>query len=270
MTPPGRNRPPPSEREADGLMQNPGWREGNLWPLVIGGEKIGPAGVQQVSRLYERGGEYTDFQIGRLLAALHREGLLQGTAVLVTADHGEELHDHGYWSHGSTLYQEVLHVPMILRLPEPGSEAGSVVHTPVSLVDVAPTLTAIAGLPDGDGWSDGLNMLRLPEARTLFSITTAHAPLRFSITRPPWKYIYFNRGAFEDTPPKTAQGRWLKSHGQPTELLFNLEEDPGERQNLIGRAPEVAAEMHGMMEAWFAEAIDEDELERLHALGYVQ
>jgi len=159
-----------------------------------------------------------------------------------------------------------------------------VVHTPVSLVDVAPTLTAIAGLPDGIGWSDGRNLCRLPDTRMVYSFTTAHAPLRFSVIRPPWKYIYFNRTAFDDVPPKTAQGRWLASNGQPEELLFNLEEDPGELRNLMGQGLEVETEMRGQMEAWFAQAgsdllvsaprgaesIDEQELERLRALGYVQ
>lgn len=267
-----------------GLQSKQGWEDGYLWQLVIGGEQIGPDGVELVSRHYERGGEYTDFQIGRLLTSLRREGLLEQTAVLVTADHGEELHDHGYWSHGTTLYQEVLNVPMILRLPEPGPEAGTVVHTPVSLVDVAPTLTAIAGLPDGTDWSDGQDLRRLPETRTVYSFSTAHAPLRFSVISPPWKYIYFNRAAFDDKPPTTAQGRWLADHGHPVELLFNLEEDPGEQRNLMGQHPEVEARMRGLMETWFAEAasdllvsapqdaqsIDEEELERLRAMGYVQ
>jgi hypothetical protein len=154
----------------------------------------------------------------------------------------------------------------------------------VALVDVAPTLAAIAGLPEGDGWSDGRDMRRLPPGRTLFSFCTAHAPLRFSIIKPPWKYIYFNRAAFGDDEPSTAQGRWLKNHGHPEELLFNIAEDPGERHNLIGQRPGVEADMRRRMEAWFAhagsdllaaapqdaEAIDEEELEQLRALGYVQ
>jgi arylsulfatase A-like enzyme len=273
-----------SRTGSGGLDSAQGWEDGYLWALVIGGEQIGPEGVELVSRKYERGGEYTDFQIGRLLATLRREGLLERTAVLVTADHGEELHDHGYWSHGTTLYQEVLNIPMILRLPVPGPEAGTVVHTPVSLVDVAPTLSAIAGLPDGAGWSDGQDMRRLPRSRTVYSATTAHAPLRFSVIQPPWKYIYFNRKAFDDAPPHTAQGHRLRDHGQPGELLFNLDDDPGEQQNLMGQYPAVEAEMRGLMEAWFAEAgsdllvsapraaeaIDEEELERLRALGYLQ
>ncbi len=276
--------PPPDIRASSDPWIRPGWGEGFLRSLQSGVERPGPAGVEHVGRLYDRGSEYTDFQLGRLLAVLRREGLLEGTALLVTADHGDELHDHGYWGHGSTLYQEVLHVPLILRLPEPGPEAGSVVHTPVSLVDVAPTLSAIAGLPANPDRGDGRNICRFDDARTLFSFTSAHAPLRFSVIRPPWKYIYFNRKAFDGEVPQTAQGRWLMSHGPPAEQLFNIEDDPGERKDLMGTVPEVEAEMRGRMEAWFAEAgsdllnsvpqnsevLDEQELERLRALGYVQ
>jgi arylsulfatase A-like enzyme len=149
----------------------------------------------------------------------------------------------------------------------------------VSLVDVAPTLAGLAGLPDGPGWSDGRSLLEpAAGARTVYSTTKAHAPRRFAVTRPPWKYVHFDRASLADSPPKTAQGLWLARNAPPREMLFDLEADPGERRNLAAQHPEVTAELRGMMEAWLAGAGTEgtappaggEDLEKLKALGYVQ
>jgi len=276
--------PAPAERSSHptgGMGSETGWEGGNLWPLVIGGKKLDSAGIEQVGRNYDRGTAYTDHHIGCLLAILRREGLLENTVVLVTADHGDELHDHGYWSHGTTLYQEVIHVPMLIHRPRPESGKGRIVHAPVSLVDVAPTLTTLASLPDEHGWSDGRNMLDLPpEPRIIYSNTMAHAPTRFAVIRPPWKYIHFDRAALAEKPPETAQGRWLVRQDHPSELLFNLETDPDERFDLAEERPQVMAEMRGLMSTWFTESggtitsedatLSPDERKRLLALGYIQ
>lgn len=271
---------PPPGPPTGGLGSEKGWREGDLWPLVIDGEQLGRAGVEMVRRNYDRGTAYADHQIGRLLRTLRQEGLLEQTVVLVTADHGEELHDRGYWSHGVTLHREVVRVPLILRLPRPGPEAGRVSRAPVSLVDVAPTLAALAGLPEAPGWSDGRSLLDPPdEERTIYATTSAHAPTRFAVLRPPWKYVWFDRGSLAGSPPETAQGRWLAAHGPPEEMLFDIEADPGERRNLAGRHPEVTAELRGLMETRLdgggaggteERPPGEADLERLKALGYVQ
>jgi arylsulfatase A-like enzyme len=68
---------------------------------------------------------------------------------LFTADHGEELGEHGYVGHGRHLYENIIHVPLIFRLPGKVS-AGKVVHTPVSLVDLAPTILDLAL---GENWT---------------------------------------------------------------------------------------------------------------------
>ncbi|HSS52569.1 MAG TPA: sulfatase, partial [Thermoanaerobaculia bacterium] len=82
-----------------------------------------------------------DEQVGRLLAELDRQGIARRTVVAVVADHGEALGEHGELTHGLLLYEPTLHVPMILRAP--GRLAPRVVRTPVSLVDLAPTLAGL-------------------------------------------------------------------------------------------------------------------------------
>ena len=85
------------------------------------------------------------------LAALRDRELLADTLLVITSDHGEEFLEHGGVLHGRTHYQEVLHIPMILR--GPSIPAGERIRTPVSLVDLVPTLLTFEsgnGLPRRD------------------------------------------------------------------------------------------------------------------------
>jgi len=87
---------------------------------------------------------FVDQQLGVILKALRDAGRGDDTIVVVTADHGEEFGEHGGEFHGRTVYNEVMHVPLLIH--DPGAPA-QVVTTPVSLVDIAPTVLGLAGLP---------------------------------------------------------------------------------------------------------------------------
>jgi len=114
-----------------------------------------------VESLYDATVAQADAEFGRLLDSLERSGQADRTLVLVLSDHGEEFLEHGGLSHARTLYEEVLRVPCILRVP--GREP-AVVDERIDLADLAPTLLALLGMPalpraDGevvlDGESDG-------------------------------------------------------------------------------------------------------------------
>ncbi|MBV8199668.1 MAG: sulfatase, partial [Acidobacteria bacterium] len=85
---------------------------------------------------------FADAQVGRLLAALGQRGLAASTVVAVVADHGESLGEHGELTHGLLLYEPALAVPLLLRAPGLGPRT---VATPVSTVDLAPTLAGLLG-----------------------------------------------------------------------------------------------------------------------------
>lgn len=94
---------------------------------------------------------HVDAELGRFLAALAERGELDRTVLVVTADHGEELLDHGGWWHGATLYDEVVRVPLLIRLP--GAERGGTrVPWQVRQVDVAPTLAQLARIAPSPRW----------------------------------------------------------------------------------------------------------------------
>ncbi|MBL8840317.1 MAG: sulfatase [Planctomycetes bacterium] len=101
--------------------------------------------VRHVSDLYDEGVRSCDREVGELLQLLREGGFLDAGAVAITSDHGEEFREHGRFMHDTQLFVESLHVPLLLRLPG-GSSGGRVVATPAGLLDVAPTLAAIAGV----------------------------------------------------------------------------------------------------------------------------
>jgi arylsulfatase A-like enzyme len=111
-----------------------------------GGEPLDGAALADMIARYDGDVLYADTELGRLLAGLDRLGLASTTAVLVTADHGEEFFEHGNWGHGQSVYNELIRVPLVLRLPD-GAGAGQRLTTPVSHADVVPTLLAVAGAP---------------------------------------------------------------------------------------------------------------------------
>ena len=86
---------------------------------------------------------FVDQHIGRLLEALDDQGLASTTIIAVTADHGEEFYEHGQRYHARSLFNQVIRIPLIVR--HPGSPPRTI-DTPVSLVDVMPTLLDLAGV----------------------------------------------------------------------------------------------------------------------------
>ncbi|NNL66168.1 MAG: sulfatase, partial [Myxococcales bacterium] len=106
---------------------------------------------------------FVDAEFGRSLDALAERGLADDTLVIFLSDHGEELMDHGQLGHGATLFEEVVRVPLILRLPR-GAHAGARVATRVSLIDVFPTVLGLLGLPPAPGL-DGRDLSPLLDGR---------------------------------------------------------------------------------------------------------
>ena len=111
-----------------------------------------------LERLYAGETHYADALLADLLDDLDRLGVADRTVVVVTADHGEEFGEHGGWSHGTTLYDEVLRVPLIVRAPG-RMRPGHRVTTPASLVDVLPTILDVVGVPIPPGL-DGASQAR--------------------------------------------------------------------------------------------------------------
>lgn len=217
---------------------------------------------------------FTDAEIGRLLAGLDALGLGNDTLILVTADHGEGLMDHGYPHHGVQLYEESVRVPWLVRWP--GRIApGGVISEPVALVDLLPTLLGLLRIPasgpmPGRDLSTALLaghsldpdhpvwLYRRPyDARTLFGVAVQGE--RFAVRVGPWKLL----AASEEGGAE----------------LYDLAADPRERHDQAALRPEKVIELEALVSALRerygaerepVEPVSPADLEALRALGYVE
>src|SRR5579864_1550987 len=170
-------------------------------------------------RPYDGAIAFDDAQVGRLLAALASRGLDDRTVVAIAADHGESLGEHGELTHGLLLYEPVLSVPLLLRAP---GLAARRVDTPVSLVDLAPSLAGLLGRrlpPPAGGALDGRDL----SAALLAGREPAPAEL-YAETRYP--------EVFGWSPLFALRRRELKYIAAPHSELYDLHSDPHETRNL--------------------------------------
>jgi arylsulfatase A-like enzyme len=219
-----------------------------------------PRDIAHLSALYDSEVRYVDRHIGALLDTLAPE-VLENTLVVLTADHGEELFDHGGWKHGQTLYEEQIHVPLILRwdrrLP-----AGRRLSGTVRLLDLMPTLVGAAGGKSDPAW-DGIDLLPalagqapLPR-RPAFAQHLAGGPLRAAVVLGREKLILFNREAPFDTVDEQQAHFWRLDRERLERVeLYDLAVDPGEKRNLAsaspsaqtGRTSGLAPVLHGQLD----------------------
>jgi arylsulfatase A-like enzyme len=108
-------------------------------------KKMTPAEVERLESLYDGEVAAVDAELRTLFGELGQLGFLNNAVVVITADHGEEFGEHGVMLHGYTLFNGVMRIPLIIVAP--GLPAGRVVEENVSLVDVAPTLLELTGMP---------------------------------------------------------------------------------------------------------------------------
>jgi arylsulfatase A-like enzyme len=215
--------------------------------------------------IYDGEIQYFDAHFGRLVEWLKKEGIYDRAAIVVTSDHGEEFQEHGGWWHGTTLYEEQIHVPLIIKLPG-GEDAGDRRDDLAALLDVPPTLAAIAGLKPADSWvgRDLFGKGDAPEA--VLSEEDHQGNVLKSLRGSKWKLITANEG---------------NPRGLGRTELYNLEDDPGEAKNRDAEKPEVMAAMaKGMDDA--AKGLQGIKIERdqmevdakskelLEKLGYIE
>lgn len=216
-------------RRAYGELE--GWL--NIDALVDGYDQMPPEDREVVKRQYEAALRYLDERVREMIDIFRQRGLLDNTLVVITSDHGEYLDTHGMWSHHFLTYQDVLHVPLLLR--EPGRTEPRRVETLVQLSDLYPTvLRAVLG-------ADAVKTS--PDARDLLAVAAGDGASRiavseFSGAEPVMKPRLLAKNDPQTRHRATAQiaavdsrFKYIRSADGKREL-YDLASDPGELENL--------------------------------------
>jgi arylsulfatase A-like enzyme len=220
------------------------------------------------SELYDGEIAYLDEHIGRLVDGLRSRGLYESTLIVLTSDHGEEFHEHGGWWHGTTLYDEQIAVPLIVK-PVGGVARGQVVPGMATSLDIVPTIAAVTGAsPAGPLQGQPLPFTTaVPIDRAqVFAEEDFEGNVLQAVRTPEWKLMTANAG---------------NPRGLAEVELYEVAADPQERENLAAaRGPQVeemrAALGRGVLEARSQEGqgaeteIDSVTKDRLKALGYLE
>ncbi len=283
----------PYDGEAVGRVEDP-------WPAETEAEHL--------RELYRGEVRWVDAALGTFFDELRARGLYDDAAIIVTSDHGEEFFDHGGWWHGTTLYEEQVHVPLIIKLPR-GERAGARVTWQVRQVDVAPTIAALASVDKHSAWQgDDLFTDTFDDDLALASpppppdpeLDPATGELRVPMpppwTAPTWATHPASRDALSEQDFEGYDIQALRRGGkkiieavhvppgnarqQPPVQFFDLVADPRELKNLAGSGSGEEAALRAAVESMveerkaksveaMARAADEAETCRLCTLGYL-
>lgn len=184
-----------------------------------------PEPFRSVSDPYVGEIAFADSQIGRLLDALERRGLLEETLVVVVGDHGESLGEHGERDHGQSVYESVLRVPLIIRAP--GFRAGRIASV-VRLVDLMPTVLDLSDITGPH--VDGVSLAGLMRGKGPDLDLEAYA-----------ESLYRRR--FGSSPLHTLRGARFKVIEASRSELYDLARDPFETTNLYDQQRPLADAM---------------------------
>jgi len=211
---------------------------------------------------YEAEVSFMDTSLGLLFQKLDQAGILDKALVVVCGDHGESLGEHGEITHSIFLYEATTRVPLLVKLP--GQSARRDVDRDVGLVDLAPTVRALCGLPAKE--SDGVSLVPL-----LTGGTFARGPVYLESLEALYSYGW--------APLYGAVDGRTKFILAPREELYRLDADPRERVNLASKKSAELTRLKGWVQERVAQAVktapgeklklDAEELKSLRSLGYI-
>jgi len=194
--------------------------------------------------LYDGEIRFVDNAIGELIDRLRILGIYERTAIIVTSDHGEAFGEHGDFGHGHTIYQDQLHVPLIIKYPS--SSSAMVVYEPVSTLDILPTLLDLIMRPAA-AVGVGVILTRMMEEKE--PVSGDESDLYFDLEN-------FNGSAVISGVIKDGRWKYIRTGKSPLRLvkpgggeeLYDLEADPGETNNLLLQDSETAETLRNKLD----------------------
>lgn len=190
--------------------------------------------------IYDEKINRADTKFANFLAEYEKLGIMDKTIFILTSDHGTEFYEHKRFDHGATLYNELIHIPLIIKLPN--QHKGKVVSNQVSSIDIMPTILGLVGIKLDDKIKRqmmGTSLTTLMDGKEVkkdvyFETDYRHYTYKRGIKTPDgWKYIYTMEDGKEE--------------------LYNLNTDPAELENLATKEPRVAYELKQKLFKWMQE-----------------
>ena len=237
--------------------------------ITSGEIEMTPRDLYHIIATYDASICYVDSVIGRTIEKLKSLGIYDRTIIIVIADHGEALWEHGFFGHNVHLYEEISHIPFIVKLPTSTGIGGRKMEALVQTIDFFPTLVDILQLSTDNAVLQGKSLLplmvdKISSVNDLLYSRTVWVKPRYGVRDPVYKYIIFTRTGDEE--------------------LYNLQDDPQERTNLMGSSEIIDNYFKQQLSIWLhqqrvlreiirgagkAAEIDEDTIKNLKALGYI-
>jgi pentatricopeptide repeat protein len=219
-------------------------------------------------RPYDGEVAYTDQQLGRFIDYLKARNLYSSSFILLTSDHGEALGEHQEQEHGYFIYEPSVHVPLVLKFPAGYVPAQRQIPNVVNTIDLAPTVAQFCGFPS--------DKQRSFQGRSLLTLVTKGSDLArygYSESLYPRSLV----GASGLFAMQTERYHFILA---PREELYDLEQDPEEKRNVIKEKPAVAASLREALQGILSRyrrtedsatrgRIDPETAEKLRSLGYV-
>jgi arylsulfatase A-like enzyme len=228
------------------------------------------ADTEHLIDLYDAGVRQMDDGMERLFALLEEKNLLDNTLIIVTSDHGEEFMEHGGVLHGRTYFQEVLHVPLIMR--GPNLPKGRRIKNITSLLDVMPTLLAMLGIPPPPGL-DGIDL------QPLWQKNNAGTPKRLLFGEADWNNIVDNK-IVDDIKRFIRQDHYKFHFNRVTGKmeLYDIVNNPDENIDVSSKHTSLVKLMRSRLRDFLrisrtgrtVDPLSPKELELLKSLGYLQ
>ncbi len=231
-----------------------------------------PYKTRYAKALYDGAIAYADASLGKLFRQLKADGLYDGALIAVTADHGESLGAHGEDTHGIFVYDETIHVPLLIKLPA-NTSSGKRVEAPVELADIMPTVLQQVGI-EVPKQVQGASLLELMKKGPEGDAAAEAWRDRSAYSQGDYGHIAFGWSAVQSI--RTGKYLYIQA---PRRELYDTDVDAKAEHNLASKSPAVADTLAARMEAFRQKTtntqptpksmIDEDKANKLAALGYV-
>lgn len=231
-----------------------------LWHKALNQpEKMTQEDITRFKRSYMKQMKFIEWYTNDLLSEID----LLDTVVIITADHGDFLGEHGFFGHKFALYEEILHIPLLIKLPSSIDLKGREISGSVSTMDILPTLVDLLGL-QGENVFDGESLCPLLRDKYVTNNT------RYIISEVSRKHLCVRRHFW----------KLIVDYSRGNKELYNLEEDPQEHRNLYLEMREISSELEDIISYHLDEckvdsispkqmSLDNEIKERLRALGYI-